>query len=147
MLVRVSSYKASISRNHGSSRGSSAFAIIGIGAAYVAIGACFYWLMQPTVVKNGLAGYTPPPATVISAAAALPPPGPAVPLVALAPPAPEIAEAPAVPKKEQTKREAREAREARAEARDAREVRQAPRRERPAVVAQPRQGWDNHQSW
>src|SRR5262249_33282713 len=78
---------------------------------YFGIASGFYWLMQPTVVKNnGLAGYQPPAATVISAKPVLPPPA-APPLAAL-PPAPAIpaaARAATNKDKEAAKREARTA--------------------------------------
>jgi hypothetical protein len=35
-------------------------------AVYAAIAFGFYWLMQPTVVKNGLAAYHPLPQTVVN---------------------------------------------------------------------------------
>ena len=35
-------------------------------AVYVGTACCFYWLMQPTVVKNGLPAYQPPPLTVLN---------------------------------------------------------------------------------
>jgi hypothetical protein len=113
MLVRASEYVANTSRY----QGPNPLLILGVlVAGYFGVTSGFYWLMQPTVVKNGLAGYHPPAATVISPApTALP--APAEPLVALAPPAPDIPEAAAAaPKKEVAKREARTT---------------APRRERP----------------
>jgi hypothetical protein len=130
MLLRASSYVASISPRQGS--GVTVF--FAIFAAYVGIAACFYWLMQPNVVKNnGLAAYRPPPATVISAAPSLPP-APSEALVALAEPPQAFTESPvAAPKKEVAKHEART----------------APRRER--VVREPvrersYQGWDSFAS-
>ena len=105
MLVRASEYVANTSRY----QGPSPLLIIGVlVAGYFGISSAFYWLMQPTVVKNnGLAGYQPPAATVISAKPVLPPTS-AEPLVALAPPAPEIPDAAAAAaKKEPAKREAR----------------------------------------
>jgi hypothetical protein len=103
MLVRASEYVANTSRY----QGPNPLLIIGVlVAGYFGVSSAFYWLMQPTVVKNGLAGYHPPAATVISAGPAVLPP-PTEPLVALAPPAPEIPEAAAASKKDVAKREAR----------------------------------------
>src|SRR5690348_11750676 len=106
MLVRASTYVANTSRYRGPNPLLIVLILVG---AYFGIASGFYWLMQPTVVKNnGLAGYQPPAATVISAKATMPPP--ADPLVALAPPAPDIPEAAAVVSKkdkEAAKREAR----------------------------------------
>jgi hypothetical protein len=131
MLVRASTYKADTSRY----QGPSPVAIIAILlGGYLGITVCFYWLMQPTVVRNnGLAAYRPPPATVVSAVPSVPP-APSEALVALAEPPQDFTESPvAAPKKEVAKREART----------------APRRER--VVREPvrersYQGWDSYAS-
>src|SRR5215467_1082464 len=97
MLVRASTYVANTSRYQGPN---PLLIIVLLVAGFFGFASGFYWLMQPTVVRNnGLAGYQPPAATVISAKPVLPPP--ADPLVAAIPPAPEIPEAAAAaPKKE-----------------------------------------------
>jgi hypothetical protein len=92
---------------------------------YVGIALCFYWLMQPTVVKNnGLAAFRPPPNTIVSTF--LVPPTPSEPVATVAEPAAqEIAEKPVTaPKKAIAKREART----------------TPRQERPARE-RPNQQW------
>src|SRR5258708_39656058 len=128
MLVRASSYVASISRDQRAGSGIAAF--LGICVVYAGIAACFYWLMQPTIVKNnGLAAYRPPPATVISAVSSVPAPSEA--LVPRAEPPQEFTESPvAAPKKEVVKREART----------------TPPRGRPVGRARPYQGWDSYAS-
>jgi hypothetical protein len=96
-------------------------------AVYAGIALCFYWLMQPTVVKNGgLAAYHPPPKTiVIDADSPWVPPAPSERLatLAVAEPAHEITQSSA-PKTEIKTHEART----------------TPRRERP-VRAQPNPVW------
>jgi hypothetical protein len=118
MLVRASTYVANTSRYQGPN---PLLIVVLLVAGFVGFASGFYWLMQPTVVKNnGLAGYQPPAATVISAKPAVLPP-PTEPLVALAPPAPEIPEAAAVASrkdKEVAKREARTTTPRRAVARE-----------------------------
>jgi hypothetical protein len=80
--------------------------------AYAGFALGLYWLMQPSVATNhGLAGYRPPPKTVVHYAGSpwVPPtPSEALP-VREAEPAPEIAKSSVteVPKKETKKQEAR----------------------------------------
>jgi hypothetical protein len=82
-------------------------------AAYVGFFFGLYWLMQPTVSANpGLAGYRPPPSTVVRPADSpwIPPaPSEALPMRAAAEPAPAIAKSNVTekPKKETKKQEAR----------------------------------------
>src|ERR1700736_1143850 len=63
-------------------------------AAYAGFAFGLFWLMQPSVAPNyGLAGYRPPPKTVVHSADApwVPPAQEALPILARAEPAPEIA--------------------------------------------------------
>ena len=99
MLVRASTYVADTSRY----QGPGLFTILGILlVGYLGIAGGFYWLMQPTVVKNnGVAAYRPPPATAVSALPYVPP---APSEVARAEPLLPFAESPAAaPKKEVAK--------------------------------------------
>jgi hypothetical protein len=81
--------------------------------AYAGFAFGLYWLMQPSVVTNsGLAGYRPPPKTVVHSADSpwVPPnPSEALPMRAVAEPAPEIAQKVVTeePKKETKKQAAR----------------------------------------
>ena len=81
--------------------------------AYAAFFLAIYWLMQPTITANsGLAGYQPPPKTVVRYADSpwVPPsPSEAFPIRAADEPATEIAKSSATeePKKETKKQEAR----------------------------------------
>jgi hypothetical protein len=97
-------------------------------AAYVGFFLGLYWVMQPTVTANpGLAGYRPPPKTVVHYADSPwvpPPPSEALPPIrAAAEPAAEIAKSAQEPKKEikETKKQ-----EARTSPRRARPVREQP---------------------
>ena len=81
--------------------------------AYVGFFFALYWLMQPSVSANpGLAGYRPPPKTVVHYADSpwVPPaPSEALPIPAATEPAPEVAKSSITeePKKETKKQEAR----------------------------------------
>src|SRR3982074_2611867 len=106
MHSRVNPFVAGNSR-----QGSGAVAVLAIFlGVYVGIALCFYWLMQPTVVKNnGLAAFRAPPNTIVSTFL-LPPSAPSEPLATVAEPAQEVAESPVTaPKKPIAKREARTA--------------------------------------
>ena len=92
--------------------------------AYAAFFFVLYWLMQPTVTANsGLAGYRPPPKTIVKYAdAPWVPPTEALPIRTMDEPAPVIAKRSVTeePKKETKKQEGRTA------PRQARPVRQQP---------------------
>jgi hypothetical protein len=98
--------------------------------AYAGFFFALYWLMQPSVAANhGLAGYRPPPKTVVHTADSpwVPPdPSEALPIRAATDPPPEVAKSSVTeePKKETKKQEART----------------TPRRARP-VAEQPNPFW------
>ena len=106
-------------------------------AAYVGFFFALYWLMQPTVSANpGLAGYRPPPKTVVRYADSPwvpPPPSEALPILrATAERAPEVAKSSVAeePKKETKKQEART----------------SPRPARPVREQQPNPFWGGYAS-
>jgi hypothetical protein len=135
MLVRASTYKANASRYHGPSP--VAIMVI-LAAIYVGVAGCFYWLMQPTVVKNsGVAAYKPPAATVISSTPWVPPESSA-PIVAQSEPA-DLPEA-AAPKKDPAKREARTTAPRQERARD-------PMLDYASSQRRPQSGWGQQGSW
>ena len=88
----------------------SAVAVGIVLGAYVSFFFALYWLMQPSVSANpGLAGYRPPPKTVVHYADSpwVPPaPSEALPIPAATEPAPEVSIT-EEPKKETKKQEAR----------------------------------------
>lgn len=91
----------------------SAVAVGIVLGAYLCFFFALYWLMQPSVSANpGLAGYRPPPKTVVHYADSpwVPPaPSEALPIPAATEPAPEVAKSSITeePKKETKKQEAR----------------------------------------
>ena len=89
----------------------SAVAVGIVLGAYVGFFFALYWLMQPSVSANpGLAGYRPPPKTVVHYADSpwVPPaPSEALPIPAATEPAPEVAKSSITEAKETKKQEAR----------------------------------------
>jgi hypothetical protein len=100
-----------------------------IVGAYVAFAAGLYWMMQPSVATNyGVAGYRPPPKTVVRDANSpwVPPTPEVLPKQAIAEPEPELARAEVIQQpKKQTRRQ---------------DGRMAPRQARP-VREQQNPGW------
>ena len=113
MYLRVNPYVPSTSRYEDCRLAGTAGIVVGAYAAFFVI---LFWLMQPTVTANsGLAGYQPPPKTIVkydaNAPWVAPSPAEAFPRRALDEPAPVIAKRSVAeePKKETKKPEVRTA--------------------------------------